>query len=577
MDRKPHNNSIVKAVFACFALFVLAILMRNNPVQAAAKPDNPKFSVKAGTYYVYSYKSVKLSCGTENATIYYSTDGENYSEYTKAIKLKKSSTIYAYSMLNGVKSDIVSRKYKLKVRFSSVTPKAGEYDESQTVIISTKATKVTIYYTLDGTKPTAKSSKYTSEGILLNKTSTLRLLVKKSGFTNRYKTYEYVIEADNTSNAEDNNNDTLEGNNTETGTNEAVICDSDKVSGCVFADGCDIYGKKLADRVYYSMLNSSEKKAYELIYRACVHHDDKVNISAAGISSKNSFKIFQYVISESPELFWVNDGNISSEGEPVINLFLYYTNSVDEENSRFKELEETAVKVIQEAQKTDSLYDFVMYLHDWIVDKAEYNNSNSQKRLLAGTDDIILDGKGLCTAYARAFMYLCHKADIDCVMVSGRGDNGMGVEEHSWNLVKLDGKWYAMDVTWDDPLYAPGTAVTDVMKTYAYFCLSDAEIGLDHTLNKEFVFESLACNSDEYSYAVHNNIAKFDNVDKAFEYLSENVEADYLAGKLRTEVSCADANMALTLYDMLLYKRLNTYRGYSFSVQGKYVYVELVD
>ena len=55
--------------------------------------------------------------------------------------------------------------------------------------------------------------------------------------------------------------------------------------------------------------------------------------------------------------------------------------------------------------------------------------------------------KPVCEGYAKALKMICDEMDIPCILVSGIGDGG----EHMWNYVQMeDGKWYAMDVTWND-------------------------------------------------------------------------------------------------------------------------------
>lgn len=558
MSTKTIVKSFLKSFAFCAAMVISVLLVGSNFAQAASKPANPKVSVKAGTYYVSSYKSVKLSTTTDGAKIYYSTDGKTYSEYTKAVKITKSCTLYAYSELTGVKSDIVTKKYKLKVRLSGITPDEGEYDGAQTVKISTKAKNVTIYYTLDGTKPTTKSAKYTSDGIKLDSSCSLRLLIKKSGFTSRYKTVNYVIKAVKTDNK-----------TTDATVNVFDASKKSKITEFILTDGYDIYGRKFSDRVYYSMLDSYEKIAYELIYKALIHHQDTCNISRAGLTSSRAFEIFDYVINESPELFWANDGKIRSYG---YNLELFYTNTVDEANSRFLLLEKTGNSVAAAAENTKDLYEKVKYIHDWIVDKAEYSYDISESRDMAGTDDIIIDGKGLCTAYARTFAYLCHKSGIECVMVNGRADNGSGYGDHSWNLLKLDGKWYAMDVTWDDPIYSGGYKPTEEDKVYTYFCVPDSEIGKDHILNDLYKFSKLACVSSDYTYASRNGIPEFSSVEAAFNYLRENVDNNYYNGKKKTEIGCATLEMANELINYISTSDIRvTYFGFIYGANGRYV------
>ncbi len=59
----------------------------------------------------------------------------------------------------------------------------------------------------------------------------------------------------------------------------------------------------------------------------------------------------------------------------------------------------------------------------------------------------------VCEAYSRAFKLLCDKAGIPCVLVDGWGGvSYSSAEAHMWNNVKIGNAWYAVDVTWNDPL-----------------------------------------------------------------------------------------------------------------------------
>lgn len=59
----------------------------------------------------------------------------------------------------------------------------------------------------------------------------------------------------------------------------------------------------------------------------------------------------------------------------------------------------------------------------------------------------------VCEGYSRAFKILCDRLDIPCVTVNGYAVNNVGEGgSHMWNAVYIDGAWYGVDVTWDDPL-----------------------------------------------------------------------------------------------------------------------------
>lgn len=59
----------------------------------------------------------------------------------------------------------------------------------------------------------------------------------------------------------------------------------------------------------------------------------------------------------------------------------------------------------------------------------------------------------VCEGYARAFKVLCDKLGIACVLTEGQAKNSAtsSAELHMWNYVQVDGSWYAVDVTWNDP------------------------------------------------------------------------------------------------------------------------------
>lgn len=58
--------------------------------------------------------------------------------------------------------------------------------------------------------------------------------------------------------------------------------------------------------------------------------------------------------------------------------------------------------------------------------------------------------KGICLGYASTFQLLMDLSGIECLTVEGNSHGG--TEDHAWNLVKLEEEWYAVDVTWDDPV-----------------------------------------------------------------------------------------------------------------------------
>lgn len=147
-----------------------------------------------------------------------------------------------------------------------------------------------------------------------------------------------------------------------------------------------------------------------------------------------------------------------------------------------------------------SEYEKVKAIHDYLIIHVDYDYDN----LAAGTlPDTAFTAEGalflhsaVCEGYARAFSLLCDRSGIENALVYGTADDGTGVQNHAWNQVRVDGEWYNIDVTWDDPLM-DGEPVTDGSNmVYDYFLVPDMTLLGNHTAGSP---DSLkACTSERY-------------------------------------------------------------------------------
>lgn len=128
-------------------------------------------------------------------------------------------------------------------------------------------------------------------------------------------------------------------------------------------------------------------------------------------------------------------------------------------------LNQSVASIVNAAGKTSSNYEKIVYFNKWLTTHNQYNYT------VAYTEDRDVDrtvwesigalttkngGPGggrigvngpVCESYARALQLLCQRAGIPCMLVGGVG--------HAWNYVQVDpsdSRWYATDVTWNDPI-----------------------------------------------------------------------------------------------------------------------------
>lgn len=117
-------------------------------------------------------------------------------------------------------------------------------------------------------------------------------------------------------------------------------------------------------------------------------------------------------------------------------------------------------------------------------DRTPLQKSIYQKMLRGHTAcGAILDNVGVCQSYTLAYKILCNRAGIENIPIYS---TQLG---HMWNLVKLDGNWYHVDVTYDDPVYSNDLGDNDNVQTifgasHKNFLVSDATIQKNHEAQK---------------------------------------------------------------------------------------------
>ena len=137
------------------------------------------------------------------------------------------------------------------------------------------------------------------------------------------------------------------------------------------------------------------------------------------------------------------------------------------------------VDQIVEQTQNDSVVEKARRIHNWLVSSVSYEESEENKNRFE-IYGALHDQRAVCEGYARSFKYLMEKVGVPCVLVSGTGTNSEGKSEsHAWNYMQVNNEWYAVDVTWDDPVVVGGgTPGTNTL--YRYFLKGSEEFYKDH-------------------------------------------------------------------------------------------------
>lgn len=248
-------------------------------------------------------------------------------------------------------------------------------------------------------------------------------------------------------------------------------------------------------------VSSSSRTSYE---------SEKFTVSGCSITKRQLAKVFFAYTLDNPQVFWMDEPYAFSIYNDSISLTLYFTMKEAEYKKRLGQLNAVINDILEGLTRGMSAFERELYLHDYIVKNCKYDKKadDSRDRDPYTIYGCLVNQKAVCMGYTYAFQYLLSFAEIRSVTVDG-SDSETG---HIWNAVRLGGKWYYTDVTWDD--------INDI-SMYDYFNITTEQLKKTHTIvpkmtayNDEELFEKDGtikscnliipkCDSLDYNYYVY--------------------------------------------------------------------------
>lgn len=193
--------------------------------------------------------------------------------------------------------------------------------------------------------------------------------------------------------------------------------------------------------------------------------------------------------------YYIEDINITVEkgyfpdGHNVrVHMQFNYKFSKEEVDAFYQEMRDIAQKL-----KKDSDFESVKAAYDYIINRVDYDYDYNNYLDYEG----FRDGVMVCSGYSMALFHLLADMNIPVRIVNGYcTEEEKSVTAHAWNVVKIDGKWYNIDATWDDP-----GEEKDIQ--YQYFLKSDADFG-NHYRNN--AYEGYGKDISKESYSLNGNM-----------------------------------------------------------------------
>ncbi|SKB63882.1 hypothetical protein SAMN06296386_10390 [Lachnospiraceae bacterium] len=166
-------------------------------------------------------------------------------------------------------------------------------------------------------------------------------------------------------------------------------------------------------------------------------------------------------------------------------------------DKNYADIKETVDSILSGITDDMTDADKALYLHEALINRTTaVTNAEMRDRCEAGP---LLFKRGNCFGYTLAYSYLLKRAGIESVRAYNKA--------HTWSVVKLDGEWYHVDVTWDDPI---SSADVD----HKFFLRTDKEfqndpVAADRHLNytmKDSAGNNISATSTKYSDSFIHNV-----------------------------------------------------------------------
>ena len=210
----------------------------------------------------------------------------------------------------------------------------------------------------------------------------------------------------------------------------------------------------------YTLSEELDSALEAAICNAFAAHAEAVDLSAFRLNEKDLQAVISEIRFTHPEIFYVdktfsyhtNSGYIT-ELKPA---YLYDAAQTQDLMAEYEAMIDAIVQGIPQGGDFERL----LYLHDYFVQNYAYDSTLT----IRDAYTFFKQKTGVCQAYMLALIAVTEEIGIESLPVTSSRMN------HAWNLVKLDGEWYHMDITWDDAVSYPSYI------SYDYFLQSDAGI-----------------------------------------------------------------------------------------------------
>lgn len=248
-----------------------------------------------------------------------------------------------------------------------------------------------------------------------------------------------------------------------------------------------------------TITKSEEQTAYDNIVKSLLNAETNTTFNASKISYKDIGKIVNQAVANNPSISYYNGLTASSNG--TINFKYKDDRKVILEKNKKVNMEVDRI-IKENIRKGMSDLEKVKSIHDYLVLSVAYDYDNFLKNNVS--DDsyeaygALINKIAVCDGYTKSMALILNMVGVQTIQVTGIANGG----NHSWNMVKIDGQYYHVDTTWDDPVpNKPGSV------HYNYFLKNTKQLKVNHQWD-ETAYPVATSSKFNYFHNMNNMVEK---------------------------------------------------------------------
>ena len=200
---------------------------------------------------------------------------------------------------------------------------------------------------------------------------------------------------------------------------------------------------------YYSKMNKMQQAAYHAICQGVLQMEKEIQVPR--MSGEELYNVFFQMRLDHPEIFWATGFKYRYYQEsPNIQFLPEYLFDQAKVKEHQKAMKSRVEKLARPAQKL-SESEKEKYIHDFICENVKYDKlKKPYSHEIIGP---LGQGVGVCEGIAKAVKVLCDELGVWCMIAICGNNPDKGIKyRHTWNIVRINGKYYHLDATFDNTL-----------------------------------------------------------------------------------------------------------------------------